>query len=102
MWPFGLEPGKQPRRSASTIESGEALASLQTAAELVGLGWSYWRPGSKDVESDDRLRAIWGLSPGAPLDLQRATAAVHPNDRHKVEEISFAIGKHKLQGRVWC
>jgi hypothetical protein len=52
MWPFGLERGKQPRRSASTIESGEALARLQTAAELVGLGWSHWRPSSKDVEFD--------------------------------------------------
>jgi PAS domain S-box-containing protein len=93
MWPIQLEPGKQPQRSASTIESGdEALARLQTAAELVGLGWSYWRLGSKDVESDDRLRAIWGLSPGAPLDLERATAAVHPDDRHKVEEISAAVG----------
>lgn len=74
MRPIQLEPGKQPQRSASAIEFGdEALARLQTAAELVGLGWSHWRPGSKDFEWDDRVSAIWGLSPGGPLDLVRST-----------------------------
>lgn len=93
MQPIQLEPGEQPQRSASTIEAGdEALARLQTAVEVVGLGWAHWRLGSKDVEWDDRLRALWGLSSGAPIDLERAIAAVHPDDRHKVEEIRVAVG----------
>jgi PAS domain S-box-containing protein len=55
------------------------------------LGWSYWRPGSSHVEWDARRKAIWGLSPGAPVDLQTAIAAIHPDDRHKVEEIRAAV-----------
>jgi hypothetical protein len=69
----------------------ETEVRLQTAAEIVGLGWSYWKPGSRDVEWDARLKAICGLSPGAPVDFERAIAAVHPDDRHQVEEIRVAV-----------
>ncbi|MGZ5875197.1 MAG: PAS domain S-box protein, partial [Bradyrhizobium sp.] len=83
----------------------ESKARLQTAAELVGLGWSYWKPGCSDVEWDARLKAIWGLSPGALVDLERATAAIHPDDRPKVDEIRAAltnpaINSYKAEYRV--
>jgi len=77
-------------RKRSEERLRETEARLQMAAELVGLGWSYWKPGSGDVEWDDRLKAIWGLSPGAPVNWERAIAAVHPDDRRKVEEIRVA------------
>jgi hypothetical protein len=64
-------------RTFGRIALRESEARLQTAAELVGLGWSYWKPGCSDVEWDDRLKVIWGLSRGAPVDLERATAAIH-------------------------
>ena len=40
-------------RKRSEDRLRETEARLQTAAELVGLGWSYWKPGSRDIEWDD-------------------------------------------------
>jgi len=34
------------------------------------------------------LKAIWALSQDARVNVERAIAAVHPDDRHKVQEIS--------------
>jgi PAS domain S-box-containing protein len=78
-------------RKRSQERSRETEARLHVVAELVGLGWSYCKAGSRDIECDDRLKAIWGLSPGAPVDLERAIAAIHPDDRHKVEEFRAAV-----------
>jgi PAS domain S-box-containing protein len=78
-------------RKCSEERSRETEARLQMAAELVGLGWSYWKPGSIDVEWDDRLRAIWGLSPGAMVDADKAIAAIHPDDRNQMEQIGASL-----------
>lgn len=71
-------------------ELRENEARLRTAAELVGLGWHHWNSNSKDVEWDARTKAMWGLSPDASVDFERAFAAIHPDDRYKVEEIRIA------------
>ncbi len=65
-------------------------ARLQTAADLVGLGWYFWTIGSNDLAWDDRTKALWGLSPDAPVDIEKALSAIHPEDRHRVEAVISA------------
>jgi PAS domain S-box-containing protein len=83
----------------------ESESRLQAAADLVGLGWSRWEADSKNVVWDARLRQMWGLSPDAPIDFERAIAAIHPEDRHMVEDFPSegadpANKSHKLEYRV--
>jgi PAS domain S-box-containing protein len=58
---------------------------LQAAIELVGLSPYAWDPRTGRLEWDDRLRAMWGLPPGADVDEDVFRAGVHPADRQRVE-----------------
>ena len=44
-------------------------ARLRAATELVGLGIYSWNPVTNTLDWDDRLRAMWGLPPDAPVDI---------------------------------
>ena len=72
------------RRDASDrVRASEAR--LQAAVDLVGLALYSWNPVANTLEWDDRLRAIWGLPPGAPVGIETFLAGVHPEDRARVE-----------------
>jgi PAS domain S-box-containing protein len=60
-------------------------ARLQTAIDLVGLGIYAWDPQAKAMTFDARCKAMWGLAPDARIDLATAMAAVHCDDRPKLE-----------------
>ena len=60
-------------------------ARLQAAVDLVGLGCYSWNPLAETLEWDDRLRGMWGLAPGAPVETDIFLQAIHPQDRPRVE-----------------
>ncbi|HEY2444297.1 MAG TPA: ATP-binding protein [Rhizomicrobium sp.] len=64
---------------------GESEVRLQSAVSLVGLGCYSWNPQTNALEWDDRLRAMWGLSPGEFVDYETWHAGVHPHDLARVE-----------------
>ena len=71
------------REAAARVQRSEAR--LQAAVHLVGLSPYSWDPATGALEWDDRLRAIWGLPPGAPVDADVFLAGIHPDDRALVE-----------------
>jgi PAS domain S-box-containing protein len=79
-----LEDVNQEKRAEERLRQSEAR--LQTAADLVGLGWHQWAPDSAGLALDARTRTLWGLSPEAPVDLESAISAIHAEDRHLVRQ----------------
>ena len=81
-------------------------ARLQAAVDLVGLSPYSWDPATGALEWDDRLRAMWGLPPGAPVDMDVFLAGIHPDDRARVEAAIAACtdpagnGVYHLEYRV--
>jgi PAS domain S-box-containing protein len=59
-------------------------AQLQAAIELVGLCPYTWDPVTGALEWGDRLRAMWGLPPGAYVDSEVFVSGIHPEDRARV------------------
>ena len=59
-------------------------ARLRVATELVGLGIYAWDPVTGALDWDDRLREMWGLAPGAPVDMNVYEAGIHPDDLARV------------------
>lgn len=80
-----MEAAAEAERAEQVLRERDAM--LQTAVDLVGLGWVYWRPGSTELVCDERAKELWGLSPDASLDMERVLAAVHPEDRPSFEAI---------------
>jgi PAS domain S-box-containing protein len=63
----------------------ESEARLQVAVDLLGLARYSWDPLTSAIEWDGRLRAMWGLSPGARVGYDVFLAGVHPEDRSRIE-----------------
>jgi PAS domain S-box-containing protein len=63
----------------------ESEARLHAAVDLVGLGCYSWDPQSNSLDWDARVKAMWGLPPGAKVDYEVFIAGVHPDDRMRVE-----------------
>lgn len=61
-------------------------ARLRAATELVGVGIYSWDPQTGALHWDDRLRAMWGLPPGAPVDMHVYEAGIHPEDLPRVRD----------------
>ena len=59
-------------------------ARLRAATELVGVGIYAWDPVTNALDWDERLRAMWGLPPEAPVDLAVYEAGIHPDDLPRV------------------
>lgn len=59
-------------------------AQLRVATELVGIGIYAWDPRTGELDWDDRLRAMWGLPPGTPIDEHVFEQGIHPDDRARV------------------
>ncbi|MGG5820274.1 response regulator [Falsiroseomonas sp. HW251] len=78
-----LELARLRRGAAAQVQRSEAR--LQAAVDLVGLSPYSWDPVTGALEWDDRLRAIWGLPPDAPVNVDVFLAGIHPDDRTMVE-----------------
>ncbi|MGJ0508483.1 MAG: PAS domain-containing protein [Methylocystis sp.] len=59
---------------------------LQMALESGGIGIHVWEPQTGELVWDDRVRAQWGLRPGAHVDYEIFMQGVHPMDRAAVED----------------
>ncbi len=81
-------------------------AGLRAASELAGLGIYAWDPITGALDWDDRLRAMWGLPPGAPVDISVYEAGIHPDDLPLVREAIAACvdpagdGRYAIEYRV--
>ncbi|MDO9711905.1 response regulator [Paracraurococcus lichenis] len=81
-------------------------ARLQAAVDLVGLSPYRWDPAADTLEWDDRLRGMWGLPPGVPVDKGTFLRGIHPQDRPQVEAAIAACtdpagdGVYHLEYRV--
>jgi PAS domain S-box-containing protein len=79
---------------------------LRAATELVGLGVYSWDPVRDALEWDERLRAMWGLPPDAPVDREVFEAGIHPDDLPRVQDAIAACvdpegdGHYNLEYRV--
>jgi PAS domain S-box-containing protein len=99
-----LQLARLRREAAARVQRSEAR--LQAAVDLVGLSPYSWDPATGALEWDDRLRAIWGLPPGAPVDVDVFLAGIHPDDRALVKAAIAACtdpagnGVYHLEYRV--
>lgn len=78
-----LQNVDQEKRAEQRLHESEAR--LEAAVDLVKLGRYAWNPQTNELQWDDRLRAMWGLPAGAPIDYEVWRAGVHPNDLVRVE-----------------
>ena len=81
-------------------------ARLRAATELVGLGIYSWNPITGALDWDERLRAMWGLSPDATVDMDVFEAGIHPDDLPRVRHAIATCadpngdGRYNLEYRV--
>lgn len=64
----------------------QSEARLRAAIELVGVGIYAWDPITGALDWDERLHAMWGLPPDAPVDMAVYEAGIHPEDLERVRE----------------
>jgi PAS domain S-box-containing protein len=99
-----LALSRMRRQAAERVRRSEAR--LKAAIDLVGLSPYSWDPVTDALDWDDRLRAMWGLRPGAPVDASVFLAGLHPEDRPRVEAAIAACadpagnGVYHLEYRV--
>lgn len=74
-------------------------ARLRAATDLVGLGVYSWDPVTGALDWDERLRAMWGLPPDAPIDIDVFEAGIHPDDLPRVREAIAACADPAGDGR---
>jgi len=74
-------------------------ARLRAATELVGLGIYSWNPITGALDWDERLRAMWGLSPDATVDMDVFEAGIHPDDLLRVRHAIAASADPNGDGR---
>ena len=81
-------------------------ARLRAVTELVGIGIYAWDPRTGALEWDDRLRAMWGLPPGTPINEEIFEQRIHPNDLARVRAAIAACvdpagdGSYAIEYRV--
>ena len=79
---------------------------LRAATELVGLGVYSWDPATGALEWDERIRALWGLPPDTPVDMDVFEAGIHPDDLPRVHDAIAACvdphgdGRYNVEYRV--
>jgi len=67
-------------------EEKESIAlRLQLALSSGNIGVHEWLPQTNELIWDDRVRAHWGLSPGAPISYEIFRKGLHPDDRAKLK-----------------
>jgi PAS domain S-box-containing protein len=78
-----LQDIDEEKRSEQRLRESEAR--LQAAVALAKLGGYAWNPQTNELQWDDRVRAMWDLPAGAPVDYEVWRAGVHPDDLVRVE-----------------
>ena len=93
-------------RRAFEQELRKTEGRLRAAIELVGLGIYSWDPVTGALEWDERLCAMWGLPPGAEVDMGVYEAGIHPDDLPHVRDAICACvdpagdGRYSIEYRV--
>jgi signal transduction histidine kinase/HAMP domain-containing protein len=67
------------------IEKERLAVRLQLALAAGDIGVHEWHPETNELIWDDRVRAHWGLSPGAPVDFAIFRQGLHSEDRGELE-----------------
>jgi PAS domain S-box-containing protein len=78
-----LENVDERKRAGQRLRESEAR--LKVAINLVKLGLYAWNPKTNELQWDDTVRAMWGLSADAPVDYATWLSGVHPEDLARVE-----------------
>lgn len=86
-------------RRAIEEELRRSAARLRAATELVGLGIYSWDPRTGALDWDDRVKAMWGLSPDAPVDMAVYEAGIHPDDLPSVRQAIASCADPSGDGR---
>src|SRR6185437_5724367 len=68
----------------------EQRRRLEVAVEATGLGFWEWDIEAGKVNWSDRNRAMYGLAPDDPVDVQRYLSLVHPDDVENVRATFIA------------
>jgi PAS domain S-box-containing protein len=68
----------------NTARLREQDLRLNLALDAAAIGTFDWDPVTDEERWDDRIRAQWGLPPGAPVTHEAWAAAIHPDDRPAV------------------
>ncbi|PPD43362.1 MAG: hypothetical protein CTY15_10025 [Methylocystis sp.] len=77
----------------------ESELRLKLAIDGGKIGIFEWRIDKGEVIWDDRVRAQWGVPPGAPVSYETFITGVHPQDRTRVEEtIERLLDPHEASG----
>ena len=93
-------------RRAFEQELRKTEGRLRAAIDLVGLGIYSWDPATGALEWDERLRAMWGLPPGAEVDMSVYEGGIHPDDLPHVRDAILACvdpagdGHYSIEYRV--
>ena len=78
--------GPAPERRRDPNEQlRDSEARLRSAVELVGMGIYGADRTNQNIEWNDRLKAMWGLSPDAAVDVGVFIRGIHPDDRERVQ-----------------
>jgi PAS domain S-box-containing protein len=80
-----LAQGIERKRVEEALEQSEDR--LRLAVESAALGIWEFNPTTAEIWADDRAKTMLGLSPGARMDYEAFLAAVHPDDRDRVNEL---------------
>ncbi len=86
-------------RHAFEEELRKNEARLRAATELVGIGIYSWDPITGALDWDERLRAMWGLSPDAEVNMDVYEAGIHPDDLPRVRRAIAACADPAGDGR---
>lgn len=84
----------------------EQRRRLEVAVEATGLGFWEWDIEAGKVTWSDRNRAMYGLTPDEPVDVERYLSLVHPDDLEDVRATFFAArdrpegGSYALEHRI--
>jgi len=84
---------EEAERDRAEAALSESQHRLQMAIESADMGTWDLDPVGGALDWNDRCRALFGLSPGAPVDYPTFWAGLHPQDRDRVEgEVRGALG----------
>ena len=71
-------------------------ARLRAVTELVGIGIYAWDPRTGALEWDDRLRAMWGLPPGTPINEEIFEQGIHPTTGREFARRSLPVSIRRV------